>query len=142
MGVSLVTFTITIVVEFRTFFLGIQCSFVIVLRHVDSQPRCWVGQVNVVDRARQPVFAQFLCSHLDGESILTVGLKNARLVVPHEELHVSLLQEIQDLEDSGDRLIFRLDDGRQFLLLDYLQSEFCFAQVRVHSESRTRAASS
>ncbi len=63
---------------------------------------------------------------------MTVGLKNARLVVPHEELHVSLLQEVQDLEDSGDRLILSLDDGRQSLLLDYLQSEFCLAQVRVH----------
>ncbi len=49
MGVSLVTFTITIVVEFRTFLIGIQCSLVIILRHVDSLPRCLVGQVNVVD---------------------------------------------------------------------------------------------
>ncbi len=61
-----------------------------------------------------------------------MGLKNTRLVVPHEELHVSLLQEVKDLEDSGDRLILSLDDGRQSLLLDYLQSEFCRAQVRVH----------
>ncbi len=52
MGVSLFTFTITIVVEFRTFIIGIQCSFVIVLRHVDGLPRCWVGRVDVVDRAR------------------------------------------------------------------------------------------
>ena len=63
---------------------------------------------------------------------MTVGLKNASLAVPHEELHVSSLQEIQDLEDSGDRLIERFDDDRQSLLLDYLQSEFCRAQVRVH----------
>ncbi len=63
---------------------------------------------------------------------MTVGLKNARPIVPHEELHVFLLQEVQDLEDSGDRLILSLDDGRQSLLLNYLQSEFCLAQVRVH----------
>ncbi len=61
MGVSLFTFTITVVVGFRTFIIGIQCSLVILLRHVDSRPRCWFGQINVVDRARQPVFAQFLC---------------------------------------------------------------------------------
>ncbi len=52
MGVSRFTFTITIVVEFRTFIIGIQCSLVIILRHVDILPRCWVEQVNVVDRAR------------------------------------------------------------------------------------------
>ncbi len=52
MGVSLVTFTITIVVEFRTFLVGIQRSLVIILRHVDSLPRCLGEQVNVVDRAR------------------------------------------------------------------------------------------
>ncbi len=49
MGVSLFTFPITIVVEFRTFIIGIQCSLVIVLQHVDGLPRCWVGRVDVVD---------------------------------------------------------------------------------------------
>ena len=61
-----------------------------------------------------------------------MGLKNTSSVIPHEKLHVSLLQEIQDLEDRGDRLVFSLDDGRQSLLLDYFQSDFCRAQVRVH----------
>ncbi len=118
MGVSLFTFTITIVVEFRTFIIGIQCSLVIVLRHVDGLPMCLVGRFDVVDRATQPVFAQLLCFHLGSESIVIVGLKDACLIVPHEELHVSLLQEVQDLEDNGDRLIQSLDDGRQSLLLD------------------------
>ncbi len=63
---------------------------------------------------------------------MTVGLEDARLIVPHEELYMSSLQEVQNLEDNGDRLILSLDDGRQSLLLDYLQSEFCLAQVRVH----------
>ncbi len=45
---------------------------------------------------------------------------------------MSLLEEIQDLEDRGDRLVFSLDDGRQSLLVDYLQSELCHAQVRAH----------
>ena len=33
MGVSLVTFNITIVVGFRTFLIGIKCSLVVFLRH-------------------------------------------------------------------------------------------------------------
>ncbi len=52
MGVSLFTFTIMIVVELRTFIIETQCSLVIVSRHVDGLPRCWVGRVDVVDRAR------------------------------------------------------------------------------------------
>ncbi len=52
MDVSLFTFTITIVVEFRTFIIGTQRFLVIILRHVDGLPRCWVGRVDVVDRAR------------------------------------------------------------------------------------------
>ena len=43
-----------------------------------------------------------------------------------------MLQEIKNLEDRGDRLVFSLDDGRQSLLLDYLQGEFRRAQVRAH----------
>ncbi len=63
---------------------------------------------------------------------MTVGLKDARLVISYEKLHMSSLQEVQNLEDNGDRLILSLDDDREVLLLDYLQSEFCRAQVRVH----------
>ena len=64
---------------------------------------------------------------------MTMGLEDASPpIIPHEEQHVSLLQEVQDLEDHGDRLVFSLDDGRQCPLMDYLQGEFRRAQVRTH----------
>ncbi len=64
---------------------------------------------------------------------MTVGIDYARLVISNEELYMSLLQEVQNLEENRDRLVLSLDDGRQVLFLDYLQqNEFCFAEVRVH----------
>ncbi len=45
---------------------------------------------------------------------------------------MSLMQEVQNLEEGRDRLVLRLDDGRQVLYLDHLQKEFCSAKVRVH----------
>ncbi len=67
MDVSLVTFTITIVVEFRTFFIGIQRSFVILLRHVDSLPRCWVDEPTSWIDLRSP--------SLPGFFVLTLTVK-------------------------------------------------------------------
>ena len=43
-----------------------------------------------------------------------------------------LMQEVQNLEEGRDRLVLRLDDGRQVLSLDHLQKEFRSAKVRVH----------
>ena len=63
---------------------------------------------------------------------MTMGLKDTSPVIPQEELYVSLLEEIEDLEDCRDRLVFGLDDGRQSLILDYLQSVLRRAQVRTH----------
>jgi hypothetical protein len=43
-----------------------------------------------------------------------------------------LLQEVQNLEESRDRLVLSFDDGRQSLFLGDLQNESCTAEVRIH----------
>ncbi len=51
MGVSLVSFTITVVMESQTFVVGTHCSFFVVLRQVNALPR-WGRHVDVENFAR------------------------------------------------------------------------------------------
>ena len=98
MGVSLFSFTTTVKVGFRTFIIGIQSSFLVIVRHVNGLLRCWGRLVgDVANRARHPVFAWFGCSHLGSESIITMGIDDASLVFSYEELYVPLVQEVQNL---------------------------------------------
>ena len=131
MGISLFSFTITVEVGFRTFIVGTHRSFlIVVLRHVNDLVRR--RHVDVANFARKPVFAQFLCFAPRGESIGTVGIEHAGLIVSYEELYVPMLQEVQNLEENRDCLVLSFGDGRQVLFLYHLQDQSCGEEVRVH----------
>ncbi len=88
MGVSLASFTITVVMDSRTFIVGIHCYVFVVLRHVDELPMTWGRHVEIVNFA---IFAHFPCSELCGKSIGTVGIDHAGFIISYEELCMPLL---------------------------------------------------
>jgi hypothetical protein len=103
MDVSLVSFTITVETDSRTFIVS--QDPLIHLRRSTTGPRSapnffWGRNVEILNFAREPVFAQFLCSDLCDESIGTVGIDHAGLIVSYEELYVPLLKEVQNLEEK------------------------------------------
>ena len=61
-----------------------------------------------------------------------MGIDYARPVVPHEELYMPLLKEVQNLKEDRDCLVLGLDDSRLFMFLDDFQRQLCNADIRIH----------
>ncbi len=58
-----------------------------------------------------------------------VSLDDATSVVRHEELHVSPMEGVQNLEEDRRRFAFQLDDRRHELILSAIEDKLCVDEV-------------